>query len=134
MTISSSAVRRQSAPIAPAIQPAPICLVLPVPPSTNNLFVNSKRGRFKSQRYKDWEDEADGCLYQQKHGVVVGKYIVEISLPEMMRGDIDNRIKGLVDFLVGKGITPDDKHMRKVSIERDPAVEPGWCHVRARAA
>jgi Holliday junction resolvase RusA-like endonuclease len=114
-----------------------ITLVLPVPPSANDLFDGGKRTkrRFKSDRYKAWEDEADGCLYQQKRGVVVGKYIVEIALPEMMRGDVDNRIKAIVDYLgpKGRGLTPDDKHLWKVSVERDPTVEPGWCHVRARA-
>lgn len=109
-----------------------ITLSLPIPPSANNLFVNSKRGRYKSQRYRDWEAEAESCLWQQKpFDVVIGAYEVEITLPEMIRGDIDNRIKGLVDFMADKGITPDDKHMWKVSIERNPNVEPGWCHVRA---
>lgn len=112
-----------------------ITLVLPVPPSANDLFDGGRktRRRFKSDRYKAWENEADGCLYQQKHGVVVGKYIVEISLPEMMRGDIDNRAKGVVDFLVSRGITPDDKHLWRVSVERDPNMDAGWCHVRARS-
>lgn len=61
---------------------------------------------------------------------------MEIHLPEMMRGDIDNRIKAIVDFLGPKsmGLTPDDKHMWKVSIERSLDVEPGWCHVTVRAA
>lgn len=63
----------------------------------------------------------------------MGKYIVAIALPEMMRGDIDNRIKGIVDFMANRGLTPDDKHLWKVSVERDPAVEPGWCNVTVRA-
>jgi Holliday junction resolvase RusA-like endonuclease len=109
-----------------------ITLVLPVPPSTNNLFVNGKRGRYKSQRYKEWEIEADYWFRQQSCDVVIGAYIVEITLPEMIRGDIDNRSKALIDFLVAKGLTPDDKHMWKVSIERNPNVPPGECHVTAR--
>jgi Holliday junction resolvase RusA-like endonuclease len=113
-----------------------ITLSLPIPPSVNDLFDGGRRTRrrFKSDRYKAWEDEADGCLYQQKQGVVVGAYVVEIGLPEMMRGDVDNRIKPVLDFLVSRGLTPDDKHLRKLSIERSEAVEPGWCHVTARAA
>lgn len=59
---------------------------------------------------------------------------MEINLPEMMRGDIDNRSKAVIDFLASRGVTPDDKHLWKVSIERSRDVEPGWCHVRARAA
>jgi Holliday junction resolvase RusA-like endonuclease len=119
---------------APATAPLhSITLKLPVPPSTNNLFVNGKRGRFKSQRYKDWVLEAHSWLKQQTCGVVIGAYLVEITLPEMIRGDIDNRIKPISDFLVTEGVTPDDKHLWKVSVERNPNVEPGWCHVTARS-
>lgn len=113
-----------------------LTLVLPIPPSANDLFdggMKTKR-RFKSQRYKDWEAEAESSLWEQKpFGLVTGAYEVEITLPEMMRGDIDNRIKGLVDFMAQKGLTPDDKHLWKVSIRRDPNVPPGKCHVTARS-
>jgi Holliday junction resolvase RusA-like endonuclease len=110
-----------------------ITLVLPVPPSTNNLFVNGKRGRFKSQRYKDWEAEAESALWERRpKGIVIGAYKVAIVLPEMIRGDIDNRSKAIIDFMVKMGLTPDDKHMWKVSVERNPNQEPGWCHVTAR--
>lgn len=121
-----------------------ITLTLPIPPSVNDLFDGGRKTkrRFKSDRYKAWEDEADGCLYQQKCSAtfqqmslpVIGAYVVEINLPEMMRGDIDNRSKAVIDFLASRGVTPDDKHLWKVSIERSRDVEPGWCHVRARAA
>jgi Holliday junction resolvase RusA-like endonuclease len=115
-----------------------ITLVLPIPPSANDLFDGGQKTkrRFKSQRYRDWEAEAGSSLWEQKPlGTVIGAYEVAIILPEMMRGDVDNRIKAVVDFLgpKGMGLTPDDKHMWKVSVERNPNVEPGWCHVTARS-
>jgi Holliday junction resolvase RusA-like endonuclease len=51
----------------------------------------------------------------------------------MIRGDIDNRSKGVIDFMVNMGLTPDDKHLWKVSIERNPNVPAGECHVTARS-
>jgi Holliday junction resolvase RusA-like endonuclease len=113
-----------------------ITLVLPIPPSANDLFDggHKTKRRFKSDRYKAWEAEAEGSLWEQKpFGVVIGAYIVEITVPEMIRGDIDNRQKALVDFLVAQGLTPDDKHLWKLSIERNPNVPPGECHVTARS-
>lgn len=118
-----------------------ITIVLPVPPSTNNLFATVGRKRIKSQRYRDWEIEADDWFRQQPCEKLAGAYTVEIALPEMMRGDIDNRIKPLIDFLTpprkvggsGKGVIPDDKHLWRVSVERNPNVPPGECHVRARS-
>jgi Holliday junction resolvase RusA-like endonuclease len=93
-----------------------------------------KRGRVKSQRYRDWEAEAESALWEQRpKGIVIGAYEVGITLNEMIRGDIDNRSKGVIDFMVNMGLTPDDKHLWKVSIERNPNVEPGWCHVTARS-
>ncbi len=58
---------------------------------------------------------------------------MEITLPEMIRGDIDNRIKPISDFLVHEGVLPDDKHAWKVSVERSSDVPPGECHVTARS-
>jgi Holliday junction resolvase RusA-like endonuclease len=93
-----------------------------------------KRGRVKSQRYRDWEAEAESALWEQRpKGIVIGAYEVGITLNEMIRGDIDNRSKGVIDFMVNMGLTPDDKHLWKVSIERNPNVPPGECHVTARS-
>jgi crossover junction endodeoxyribonuclease RusA len=131
---SSAAARQTAAPTAPDMRCGSVTLALPVPPSTNNLFINVRgRGRIKSQRYRDWVLEAHSWLKQQTCGVVIGAYLVEITLPEMIRGDIDNRIKPISDFLVTEGVTPDDKYMWKVSVERNPNVPPGECHVTARS-
>ena len=97
-----------------------ITLVLPVPPSTNNLFVNGKRGRFKSQKYRDWLDEAGFYLMQQtfEKGSIIGAYVMDIKVPMKLKGDISNRIKAAEDCLVAIGVIPDDKHAFRVSIER----------------
>jgi Holliday junction resolvase RusA-like endonuclease len=79
-----------------------------------------------TQAYYNWRQEAFWLLKTQKreHALaarpvgVSGPYSLAIRVPEKTRGDIDNRIKGTVDALVSCGITPDDKHMRSVSIAR----------------
>lgn len=112
-----------------------ITLVLPLPPSTNNLFVNGKRGRFKSQKYKDWEEDAGLYLMQQKEWKsqkVIGPYELEILVSQKMRGDISNRIKAVEDMLVSIEATSDDSNAQRVSIERSADVPEHDCYVTVR--
>ena len=51
-----------------------------------------------------------------------------------MRGDCSNRLKAAEDYLVSRDITADDKHNWKVSVERDPAIEKGFCEIQVEAA
>jgi Holliday junction resolvase RusA-like endonuclease len=91
---------------------------LPVPPSLNNAYVNVRgRGRVPSAKLVAWKREAAAVLQGQVQPVS-GPFTVEILLPEKTRGDIDNRIKPILDALVTAGATPDDRLARKVSIER----------------
>lgn len=91
------------------------------PPSINNAFINvPMRGRAKSKEYSKW------CVYAKaaiKVGVpeaeaIVGKFIVAINLPRKMRGDIDNRVKGILDALVTSGRIQDDRHMEELHVCR----------------
>jgi Holliday junction resolvase RusA-like endonuclease len=109
-----------------------ITLVLPVPPSTNNLFVNGRRGRFKSQHYRDWLDEAGFYLMQQTYqkGLITGPYEMEIRVPMNCRADITNLMKAPEDCLVSIGVLPDDKHCRRATIERADVED---CEVTVRA-
>ncbi len=97
-------------------------LRLPVPPSTNALFYNRKfgkgRGRIKTPAYRRWLAEADGWYLTQKRSIkpMSGKLEIQIRLPPI-RGDITNRIKAAEDYLVSRGLTGDDRHNHKVSVE-----------------
>lgn len=110
-----------------------IVLRLPVPPSTNNLFLNIRRGRAKSRAYRDWLAEADKWFLTQKRGLVsiIGPRTLEIKLPKI-RGDASNRIKAAEDYLVSRGITGDDKNNRKVSVEIDESLD--CCEVTIKPA
>jgi crossover junction endodeoxyribonuclease RusA len=96
-------------------------LTLPVPPSVNTMFRNvPKVGRVKTKAYRQWLKEADQYFFMQKRRIeaVAGEYEVEIRVPKTMRGDVDNRTKAVLDFLVSREITEDDRNCRKVTIER----------------
>lgn len=92
-------------------------LSLPIPPSDNNLFFNLPgRGRAKSKHYRDWLKQAkQWALMQKPWGAVSGPYRLAISIPKVS-GDVPNRGKAVTDFLVGLGVTPDDRHCRGISI------------------
>jgi crossover junction endodeoxyribonuclease RusA len=98
---------------------------LPTPPSVNALYRNvNGRGRVKSSAYKAWLIDADAYFLVQKRRLtpVNGQYELAIKVPNV-RGDIDNRIKAISDFLVSREITPDDRHCQRVSVERDAGMD-----------
>lgn len=103
-----------------------LVLHFPTPISVNAAYANRKRGkgkgRYKTGDYRRWLARADEALIQQKHAWhnrdIDGPLVLEIKLPLSTRGDVDNRVKVLSDYLVSRRITPDDRHHQKVSIER----------------
>ena len=103
-------------------------LRLPTPPSVNALYYNRKngkgRGRVKTPAYCKWLAEADGWYLMQKRQIQPqsGRLSIEIRLPSI-RGDASNRIKAAEDFLVSRGITGDDRHNHKVSVEIVPELD-----------
>jgi Holliday junction resolvase RusA-like endonuclease len=113
-----------------------IYLRLPVPPSTNNLYLNIRRGRTKSKAYREWIEAADNCFLEQRRGLngkpVAGPYTAQIKLPRI-NGDVDNRTKAILDWLVRVELTTDDRHCRKVSAEIDTSLV-GYCEVTVEAA
>ena len=99
---------------------------LPIPPSVNMAYGNNKsgrgRGRYKTRSYREWTRLADGLLLMQMPiAKTCGPYEVRIRLPRT-RGDIDNRCKPAMDYLVSRNLTDDDKHARRVTVEIDPAL------------
>lgn len=106
---------------------------LPVPPSVNALYRNVRgRGRVKTRLYRQWIKQADKHLMLQAWDIPNGgKCELMIRLPKI-RGDVSNRIKAAEDYLVSRGITADDKHNRKVSVEVDETLT--LCEIEVRTA
>lgn len=102
-----------------------LTLSLPVAPSANNAFANRKGGkgfgRVKSGRYRAWIKQADDYYVLQRLGratPITGPYTCKMVFPEL-RGDLDGRAKLILDWMVSRGLTPDDKHLRKLELEKE---------------
>jgi Holliday junction resolvase RusA-like endonuclease len=100
---------------------------LPMPPSLNNAYENfqarsKKTGKMvtrrrKSDDYTAWKNAAALLI---RHKVPPDKRIggpvrVTIDLPTKMRGDVDNRIKPILDALVVSGRIDDDRNVESIS-------------------
>ena len=95
---------------------------LPFPPSVNNLFVNGRKGRFPSQQYEDWKQEAGWILASQRPSKVKGAVVLSFwfNPPDKRKRDITNLLKAPEDLLVKHGIIEADDN----TIVR--AVHAGW--------
>jgi len=93
---------------------------LPVPPSTNNLYVNARGKRVKSKQYADWITDAGWAAKTAVAGKERCKapYLITYEVPTDKRRDLDNYLKAANDLLVRVGIIPDDSLIDSLSISR----------------
>lgn len=99
---------------------------LPLPPSTNHLYINLKRGgRAKSAAYKDWLRIARGVL--QTAFVASGSPVVpdkaKMALSMRVgcnyRRDVTNCAKPIEDALCAFLPIPDDRYNDSITLTRD---------------
>ncbi len=91
------------------------------PPSVNESYRNVPAvGRVKTKAYKSWRKAAAWAVVAAvpAASAVRGLFGVAINLPSMMKGDIDNRAKGIIDALVASGRVDDDKFLEELHIIR----------------
>ncbi len=102
-------------------------LAVPVPPSVNGMYLNLPgRGRVKAGSYKKWCRDAEWAVASAKEWQADKRafgpgFKVTLFLPLNMRGDIDNRLKPILDLLVRMRVTVDDRHAAEVK-----AVKATW--------
>lgn len=88
---------------------------LPRPPSLNNIFVNVPgRGRVKTRDYVTWLRAATNSIIAQKPTRVEGEIEISVSIGPR-RGDLDNRIKPILDCLVTNGVIEDDRKVTAIT-------------------
>jgi Holliday junction resolvase RusA-like endonuclease len=107
-------------------------IVLPMPPSLNAIWRYGKGRAFKSERYRVWLRAADNEFLQhrKKWLPVAGNFRVHITLNDKRRrGDADNRIKALLDFLQRVGLIENDKLCDGVTAEWGFAPEGARVHL-----
>jgi Holliday junction resolvase RusA-like endonuclease len=99
-------------------------ITLPLPPSTNALYVQvSKKKRIKTKAHNTWRHAAIQSIWAQVRADrgVWGPVALSMCVPSGMRGDLDNRIKATIDALVASGRIDDDKHVSSITIQRGGA-------------
>jgi len=99
---------------------------LPVPPSTNNLYVPRRdgKGRAKTSAYAAWQREAGQLVMLQCKRTVPLKHVrVEIGTPFSYQRDIDN-VKPVLDLLTSMGVIVDDRWVDELLVRRVATTEP----------
>lgn len=110
-----------------------IAYQLPLPPSTNRIWRKSRNRVHRSAEYVSWVRGADSNLMAQGLRQHAGPANIRIVISNTARGDIDNRCKAVLDFLVHHGIIEDDSKriVRKILMEWGPI---DGCRVEITAA
>jgi crossover junction endodeoxyribonuclease RusA len=110
-----------------------LCLVLPFPPTVNNLFAGKGR-RFPSMNYKNWQAEAALALAAQGPlPSFAGKVALTFTFgrPDNRRRDLFNYVKAPEDALVRHGILVDDSLVEFGAVKWAPDVT--GCRVEIEA-
>jgi Holliday junction resolvase RusA-like endonuclease len=110
-----------------------LVLDLPLPPSVNRT--SGQRLGNEHPLVKQWRKSADAYLLftrQSKHlKLIDGTVMIEIIWSGQMIGDIDNRIKHLLDYLQRLGVIANDSWCRRLLADYGTA--PAGCRVRVHS-
>lgn len=116
--------------------PPDIEIHLPMPPSVNRIWRSHKSGAGRvsiSPEYAAWKRHADMLVISMgaKRGVkkLQGPFEANIFL-KRQRGDLDNRVKGVLDWAQSREFIEDDKHCERMTVEWGEA--PHGCRLILR--
>lgn len=99
-----------------------ITLDLPMPTSANRLWRRNRNSTkpFCSKEYMAWKEEADMTVMAARQfpkRKIRGPFEIDVQLSSNHRGDGDNRLKSLLDWLTSRDIIRDDSDCRRGSWE-----------------
>ena len=103
--------------------------ILPMPPSVNGLWANSRNGgRFRTQKYDSWIYEAGAEIMRQRPMKYMGPVVLTYEVQEPVgkrKFDLGNREKALTDLLVSHRIIQADDNtiVREINLRWAPDVE-----------
>lgn len=99
-----------------------LSFTLPLCPTANNLFLNTRRGRVKSKAYREWSERAAWFLKDVPAWLYGYPVAIDITIVSgkgwTLACDVANREKAAVDAIVAAGILAGDscRYVRRVSI------------------
>lgn len=109
-----------------------ITVDLPLPPSTNRIWRvannRSKRVVYPDPKYVAWKKLADVEFAKQrpaKFKQIKAEFELEMSIAFKSRGDLDNRLKPVLDWAQKAGIISNDKKCNRIVLERNEEVATG---------
>ena len=116
--------------------PIDIEIDLPLPPSVNRIWRSQKAGKRRvslAPEYAAWKKAADHlaiALGQVRHFKRInGGFEAHIIL-QRSRGDIDNRVKAILDWAQSRELILDDSNCERLVVERGEA--PHGCRLILR--
>lgn len=106
----------------------PLKLTLPEPPSANRYWRHAKGRTYLSPEAKQYRQDVSAICLPKRLRALDGQIAVSfIWYRSRKDGDLDNRVKQLLDSLRGHAYTDDDQiielHAYRVDRPRDGAVE-----------
>lgn len=121
----------------PFSMPPDIEIHLPKPPSVNRIWRSNKSGAGRvsiSPEYKAWKRHADMLATSMAalRGVkkIQGPFVATIVI-KRGPGDLDNRIKGVLDWAQSRGLVRNDRDCEELTIRYGEA--PHGCVLILRA-
>lgn len=103
---------------------------LPWPPSVNCYIRRGNNRSYMTKRGKTFRDEVKGiCFYHPYTLIGRVKVLVELTLPDRRKRDIDNHIKATLDALQHAGVFGDDEQIDELIVRRMHVEPPGCCDV-----
>jgi crossover junction endodeoxyribonuclease RusA len=117
-------------------QPRRVELVLPFPPSTNNIYFNGKKGRVLTDKGREYHKTVAEYVAQQKADVMftgrLAMYLIFYP-PDNRRRDLSNFVKALENGLKNAGVYKDDSLIDELKLVRGEARAFGIVNVVVRA-
>lgn len=95
---------------------------LPYPPSTNRIWRANRAGPKRvsiSPEYEQWKRAADKlaiALGGVKHVKQLNGPFEALIILKRQRGDLDNRVKGVLDWAQSRNLIADDKHCERLTV------------------
>ncbi len=100
-------------------EPQSITLTLPLPPSVNAMFANVPgKGRVKTKAYRAWRRAAlsEASLDMIGKRCIEGRFKATMTFAMPNGGDVDNRVKAILDLAQACGAIRDDKYLVELHV------------------